>query len=489
MEQNVITTKYGQIRGKYERGMYGFLNIPYAQYERFCPPKKVEPWEGIRDCTTHGHVQYQQCPPVIPWKGWEQDEFSEDKGLNLNVWTPACDGKKREVLVWIHGGGNLEGSITNPAWEGPNIAGGHDIVFVNISYRLGLWGTLYLGDLLGEKYQYSGSLITLDKIAALEWVKENISDFGGDPENVTIMGQSGGAKSVGNLIVCPKAKGLFKKAILISGCAHTIHDLKTAKMIRDNFLESAGIKPEDAKELLTMSAEKFMELQVKYRKGHSHSNGPTIDGVTFMEHPLDYIASGKADHLEAVYIGYTREESGGYWTRKSTEPEKRRASIRSRLGKNADHVIKAYYDPALKENAEYEAYRVVLNHFNYANESVTFAEALAKRGIKTYCYRWGFEGGKGPVHLTDLSYYFRTNEENDPHDHHPAEFDYMSEVMNTTLIQFVKTGDPNNQLIPEWKPYTDPNNGTRMYFSENTTAEPFSLEEYDHEFEFLEYYL
>lgn len=486
MEQKIVTTKYGKLQGKYDRGMYGFLGIPYAQYERFMPPKKVEPWDGIKDATRHGHVQYQM-PRVLPWKGHETDEFSEDKGLTLNVWTPECDDKKRPVLVWIHGGGNLEGSITNPAWEGPNIAGGHDVVYVNISYRLGFLGTLYLRDVLGDEYKYSGSLITLDKIAALEWIKENISAFGGNPDDVTVMGQSGGAKSVGNLIVCPKAKGLFKKAVMISGCAHTIKTLDTAIEIRNRFFELNGMKLEDAKELLTMPVQQIIDMQMNYRKHYAHSNGPTIDGVTFEENPLDYIAEGKADDLEAVYIGYTREESGGYWTRKSADPEARRQSIRTRFGKNAEHVIKAYYDPALKDNAEYEAYRVVLNHFNYANESVNFAESLAKRGIKTYCYRWNFEGEIGPVHLSDLSYYFRTNAENDPHDHHPEKFDYMSEVMNTTLIQFVKTGDPNNDKIPKWIPYTNPTNGNRMYFSENTSAEPFSLETYDHEFEFLEY--
>ncbi|MBE5996186.1 MAG: hypothetical protein E7240_02380, partial [Lachnospiraceae bacterium] len=306
-------------------------------------------------------------------------------------------------------------------------------------------------------------------------------------ENVTLMGQSGGAKSVGNLITCPLAKGLFRKAVMISGCAHTMKTLDAAIRIRDAFLEANGLTREDAHKLLEVSTEEFLEMSAKYRKTHGHSNGPVIDGVVYEEHPLQYIAEGKANFLDAVYIGYTREESGGFWNRTSKDPEARRQSIRSKFGGNAQHLIDAYYEPALKENAEYEAFRNVTNHFNYANESVQFAEALAKAGIPTYAYRWEFEGERGPVHLSDLPFYFRSNQENDPHDAHPAEFDYMNDIMNTTLIQFVKTGDPNNDNIPEWKPYTDPDNGTRMYFGEHSTAEPFSLSTYDHEVEFLEY--
>jgi len=489
MDEFIAQTKYGKVRGKEQGGMLGFLNIPYASYKRFMPAQEPEAWDGVLDCTKHGHVQMQGKPPLLWWKGWENDEFTEEKGLNLNVWTPAADDGKRPVLVWVHGGGNLEGSIVNPAWEGPNIAGGHDIVFVNVSYRLDVFGALYLRDLLGEEYKYSGSNIDLDKVTALKWVKENIANFGGDPENVTLMGQSGGAKSVGNLITCPAAAGLFKRAVMISGCAHTMKTLETAKTIRDRFFEINGLKKEDASKLLTMSSEEIMAMSEKYRKIHSHSNGPVIDGVVYEEHPLDYIAEGKAGFLEAVYIGYCREESGGFWNRTSKDPEARRNSIRAKFGKNAQHMIDVYYDPQLKENAEYEAYGNVVNHFNYANESVQFAEALAKAGIKTYAYRFDFEGERGPVHLSDLPFYFRSNRDNDPHDSHPEEFDYMNDIMNPALIGFVKNGDPNHSRLPQWKPYTDPDNGNRMYFGENSSAEPFSLSTYDHDVEFLEYYL
>lgn len=483
---NVVMTKYGKVRGKFENGMYAFLGIPYAKTKRFLPPEEPDPWTGEFDATKYGPVQPQKTR--LLWEHMDQYEFAEDKGLNLNVWTPACDDQRRPVIIWIHGGGNVEGTCSVPCWDGPHLVGGHNAVQVSISYRLGFLGNLYLADLLGSEYRTSGSTMELDKIMALKWIHENIEKFGGDPKRVTIMGQSGGAKSVGNLMVSPLAKGLFQQAIMVSGCAHCLRDVTTAEIVTRQFLDLLGLKERDAEKLLTMPADEIVARQMEYRKAYPHMFGPTIDGVVFTERPEEYIAGGGCDGLN-VLIGYTRDENGGHWAGPSIDPEKRRDIIRKRFGRNSAHVIELY-NGWLKDNAEGEAYQEVGAHFSYATQSVNFACMLARRGVKTYAYRWDYNGDHGPVHLSELSYIFRTSIEEDPIWGHGHKFDANSKLMNTTWMSFVKNGDPNNEMIPAWKPYTAPANGTRMYFRDKgPEAQPFDLNTYDHDFDFIEFSL
>jgi len=483
----VVETKHGKVRGKYEKGLYTFLGIPYGRYGRFHAAQEPEPWEGEWDGTVYGPCQ-PQGPIELKWENCDEEEFTEKKGLHLNVWTPACDGKKRPVIVWIHGGGNLEGSPSNPTWDGAHLIGGHDAVEVSISYRLGFFGCLYLGHLLGDKYATSGSNNDLDKILALEWIRANIERFGGDPDCVTIMGQSGGAKSVGNLIVSPLAKGLFSQAIMMSGCAHCLKDLGTAEEITANFLEICGLKADEAEKLLTMTVDEMLEKQNAYRSRYANCFASTIDGVVYTMHPADYIASGACGDI-SVLIGYCGQEFSGHWSVKGKDPEVRRDIFRTRFSKkNASHIIKLY-DEFLKDNDECMAYQEIANRYFYANGSVNYTWMLASAGIKTWCYRWDFMADTGPIHLSDLSYVFRYTFEEDPEYGHGARYDYMSKVMNETWMSYVMNGNPNNDQIPEWRPYTSATNGQRMYFGAIPAAADFDLNRYDHDFEFIEFSL
>jgi len=219
----VANTDSGKVRGYMHNGIYTYKGIPYAGAERFMPPSKPSSWEGIRSSTTYGPVAPLITPTTVV-----QDEsefvFDHDWGytnedcLRIYVWTPGIgDNKKRPVMFWIHGGGFTAGSSQElPSYDGENLSKKGDVVVVSINHRLNVLGFLDLSA-YGDKYKHSANNSMLDIIAALEWVKTNISNFGGDPNNVTIFGKSGGGVKVNTLMAMPKAKGLFYKAVNQSG--------------------------------------------------------------------------------------------------------------------------------------------------------------------------------------------------------------------------------------------------------------------------------
>lgn len=219
----VAATAYGKVAGYIENGIYTFKGIPYAEAERFMPPHAPKAWEGVRSSRAYG-----PCCPQEFRSTWLIDEaafvsrwddgFPGEDCLRVNIWTQGLnDGKKRPVMVWIHGGGFSTGSSQEqPSYDGASLARKGDIVMVSLNHRLNVLGFLNLSS-FGDKYKYSANLGMLDIIEALKWVRNNIAAFGGDPENVTIFGQSGGGRKVSTLLCMPAAKGLFHKAIVQSG--------------------------------------------------------------------------------------------------------------------------------------------------------------------------------------------------------------------------------------------------------------------------------
>lgn len=255
----IIQTQSGALRGKPDRGMFSFLGVPYAAPPvgelRFRPPQPPEPWTGVRDAYHYG----PRCPQ--PDMG-DMEIFpdglpdSEDC-LHLNIWTPGTEGPLRPVVFQIHGGGSFRGCSHSSYYDGPNFCNGYDVVYVSINYRLGLFGYLYLGELLGEEYAASGSLGLMDQIAALQWVRDNVAAFGGDPDNITLMGHSAGAKSVSNIIISPRSKGMFRQAIIQSGSIQCLRTKETSAIVTERILRELEIKPKDAAKLLTLPAEEL----------------------------------------------------------------------------------------------------------------------------------------------------------------------------------------------------------------------------------------
>ncbi|MBR5099816.1 MAG: carboxylesterase/lipase family protein, partial [Bacteroidales bacterium] len=242
----LVETTYGTLCGYIEDGIYTFKGITYAKAERFMPPEDPDSWEGVQTALYYGN-QCNQSPRVT-WQDdceaflyqWDDGVQSEDC-LNLNVWTKGInDGKKRPVMVWLHGGGYAMGASSElPFYDGTNLAK-KDVVLVSINHRLNFLGYFDLSD-FGEKYKYSGVAGVMDMVKALEWVNKNIEAFGGDPDNVTIFGQSGGGGKVNILLGTPSAKGLFHRGIIESGSMTHLMDAQTSRDMARIAVKNLGL--------------------------------------------------------------------------------------------------------------------------------------------------------------------------------------------------------------------------------------------------------
>ena len=323
----VANTTNGKVRGYTHNGIYTFKGIPYGASTsgelRFMPPQKPEIWKGVRDCLVYG--------PICPQKantGWLQQEYGflyewidgyqDEDCLRLNIWSQGLkDRKKRPVMVWIHGGGFSTGSSQeHPSYDGENISKLGDVVLVSINHRLNIFGFLDLSD-FGSRYTSSANVGMLDIVAALEWVRDNIEEFGGDKNNVTIFGQSGGGTKVITLMAMPSTKGLFHKAISQSNSIVQVSTHEYAARITNLVLADLGISQKNIAEIHTVSparlieaianAEKKIGSKVPSDVGRSGLQ-PVVDGHVLPVHPFDPTAPGLSVGIPFM-VGTTRNEA------------------------------------------------------------------------------------------------------------------------------------------------------------------------------------
>ena len=282
-----VSTTGGDIAGYVENDVYIYKGIPYGKAERFMPAESVS-WEGVRSCRAYGPT----CPQGAR-TGWYNDEqafssawndgFSDEDCLRLNIWTPGInDGGKRAVMVWLHGGGFHSGNGQEwPSYDGRALAGGHDVVVVTLNHRLNVLGHLDLS-FFGEKYAASGNVGMTDIVKALEWVRDNITTFGGDPDNVTIFGQSGGGGKVTTLMAMPSAKGLFKKAIVESGSITTVMDKKYSQRIGRYTVHHLGLSPLQVDQIASVPYEQLLaagQKAVAQAREEAAKDGAVPDNV------------------------------------------------------------------------------------------------------------------------------------------------------------------------------------------------------------------
>jgi len=264
----VADTASGKIRGVEVDGIRVFKGIPYgadtAGPNRFMPPAPVAKWTGVRDALEYGQSAPQSEPGArraasdLAVAGAGLRTEGEDC-LVLNVWTPAlADGRKRPVMVWCHGGGFATGSGSSPITEGQNLARRGDVVVVTINHRLNVLGFTYLGEPGGTEFAASGDAGMLDIVKALEWVRDNIARFGGDPETVTVFGQSGGGRKVATLLAMPSAKGLFHRAIIESGATIRLVERDQATRVAAELMKTLGLGKTQVKALQSLPVDTIM---------------------------------------------------------------------------------------------------------------------------------------------------------------------------------------------------------------------------------------
>lgn len=311
----VVRTTAGLVRGADGgvEGIAAFRGIPYAAPPvgplRLRPPQPPRPWDGERQATAPGPVAPQRQGPLERTFGG-YGEIDEDC-LSVNVWTPGPDpAARRPVLVWIHGGSFTTGAGAIPWYDGSRLAARGDVVVVTLNYRLGALGFLHLGDLGGEAWAGSGNTGLLDQVAALGWVRDNVAAFGGDPERVTVFGESAGAMSITTLLAMPAATGLFQRAILQSGAGMFVQDRPTATALAVELLDELGVPHDELGRLADIPIDAVLDAQAAAggrRAGVGLAFMPVVDGATLAARPEAALAAGVAAHV-AVLAGTNRDE-------------------------------------------------------------------------------------------------------------------------------------------------------------------------------------
>lgn len=469
LEEPVVTTAAGKLRGYKMDDIYHFEGIRYAKAKRFQNPQKVTPWEGIKDATNYG----PGCPvlrnPVpsgevrIPHRFWPSSENCQ----YLNVWTNSLDVSERKaVMVWFHGGGFADGSaIEQVAYDGTNMARYGDVVVVTVNHRLNVFGFLDLSD-FGEKYANSKNAGLADLVAALMWVRENIAQFGGDPENVTIFGQSGGGGKVSTLLQMPSVDGLFHKAMVISGVRPEGSKIMAppensdAHLLVDAMLAELGIAPDKIEEIETVSYSALAAAYLKVKDAVEAVGGyvgcSPLPNDYFVGHPEEV---GFREHAQEIpmVVGSVFGEMAfnpGVAQKYEKTREEQIAIVRETFGDATEDIVAKY-------EAAYPGQNLIdilsLDCFtrtptvNYVKKKASYGKAPVYNYL--FNYEFPYQDGKRPWHCSDLPFFFH-NTDKVMICNKPGVSDALEQKMSTLLTNFAKYGDPNHSSLPRWEPST-----------------------------------
>lgn len=485
-ETAIVQTAYGKVKGYIHNGIFTYKGIPYAQAARFMMPEKPASWSGIRSSLTYGPV----CPTDLTTIVNDEFEFvfqhnwgySNENCQSLNIWTSKInDGKKRPVMVWLHGGGFTAGSsVELPSYDGENIARKGDVVLVSLNHRLNILGFLDLSA-YGEKYKSSANAGLLDLVAALQWVKQNIDQFGGDPDNVTIFGQSGGGAKVSSLMNAPAAKGLFQKAIVESGSyLNKFAEKSVAQQISAALLQELGLQPSQVDSLQKISydvlnaagkaalkkVEGVLRAAGKPIAGFGLSWGPSLDGSLLPYQPDEAAAVAISNNIPLL-VGSTKNEFAPFipGTRNIIMDKATIQLEKKYAGKTADYlsaVLKAY--PATTKPSDY-----LDLDFTFRAGTVRQANQKAIPGaaaVYMYMFTWQSPVNDGiykAMHCMELPFVFNNIARCEEMTGGGKEAYVLADKMSQSWINFARSGNPAAPGLPAWPAYTK-ENGSLMIF-------------------------
>jgi para-nitrobenzyl esterase len=482
-ESPVADTAFGTVRGTTIEGIRIFKGIPYggttAGKNRFMPPTRPTPWTGVRDALVYGPTAPQgsgggDAPAAAPAQ-------SEDC-LVLNVWTPAVgNAPKRPVMVWLHGGGFSTGSGSQRILDGTSLAHTYDVVVVTINHRLNVFGFTHLADTLGADFTSSGAVGALDIVAALEWVRDNIERFGGDPSLVTIFGQSGGGRKVATLMSMPRAKGLFHRAIIESGAVLKLTPREDANRETEMLLTELGLSTARARELQDVPVDRLLAAnaaalaKVKTRPPGWSANSPTVDGHVLPSHPWD--PAGPAISADIpLLIGWARTEETLYdrptAEKLALDDAGLRARVAARLGVDPAPIIDAYRT-AHPEATPWDLHILIATD----HPRGTYARELAKRKADqrrapAYLYRFDWETPEGGGHMRsphtiEIQFVFNNIKIAGPLISKMPEAYALAEKTSAAWVAFAKSGDPNTPKLPRWPAYSPQARDTMLFNNES----------------------
>ncbi len=459
-----VETAFGRVRGYMDKGICSFRGVPYgdttAGANRFLPPRKPQPCTGVRDAVELGHRAPQLDAPRVPeWFVMDRTEPQGEDCLVVNVWTPALDSQKRPVVVWLHGGGFTGGSNGFTAYDGASLARRHNVVVVGVNHRLNGFGFLYLGDLCGDKYA-DANVGMLDIVAALQWTKDNVDRFGGDPGSVTVFGQSGGGSKVSTLLGMPAARGLFHRAYAMSGSQvrSTPRDQATATARR--VLEQLSISPNQIERINSLPMRQLRQLM---NGGGLGGWGPVVDGRTIPAHIFDPAATDISADVPLM-IGSTETEQT--WNANQlydplTDAELREDAARAmRTTEAAAQGVIDLYKRNRPKASNLDIYLILssdASNFRTGTDTQALRKAEQRKApVYKYYFQWysPVRGGMlRSMHTMDVPFVFYNHVIAASEIGTGPETAALAEKMSATLVQFAKTGNPNNRTIPNWPAY------------------------------------
>lgn len=469
-----VETTLGTIRGQEREHDHAFLGVPYALSpageRRWLAPAPLEPWAGVVETTAPGAAAPQD--PFVPSTFRAQGPESEDC-LFLNVFTPACDDGRRPVLFWIHGGGFSHGSGTQRHYDGGPLAARGDAVVVTINYRLGALGYLYLGAHGGDRWGAATNAGQLDQIAALRWVHDNIERFGGDPDNVTIFGQSAGGVAVSTLLAMPAARGLFAKAIAQSGTANRLGGTDHAASVATAFLDRVGVPDADPTALRAVPVPELLQAQ-----GARGALSPVVDGDTLPIKPLAGIRDGAVADIPLM-IGTARDEQRLYVApdRPPIDDDTLVAQVAATLPRGAaDRAAEAVEVYRVSRSARglgatnHDVADAVATASRFRMPALRMAEAASAHQPATFVYQFDWEspargGTLGACHGIEIPFVFgsigRTGD--DRMSGSGPDADRLSGQLMDAWIAFARHGDPSHDGIGPWPGYDAATRSTMVF--------------------------
>jgi para-nitrobenzyl esterase len=470
-----VTTTSGKVRGTVEDQVQAFKGVPYAAStagaNRFMPPAKREPWTNVRDCFELGLRAPQlassfhgQVPPEF--ESMDRDEPMGEDCLVLNIWTPSVGGgPKRPVMVWLHGGGYTSGSGGFVCYDGTQLAKKHDVVAISLNHRLTVLGYLYLAGIGGEKYANSSNLGNLDIIAALGWIRDNIALFGGDPNNVTIYGQSGGGGKVSSLMAMPAAKGLFQRAVVESGAAVKGVPRDTANKSAEMFLAKLNLKPDQVNQLETLSIDQLLQATTPAAMpgGPGLALAPVVDGHSLPADPFDPVASEISAGVPLL-IG-TVEDEVAFFPNQILDPiddASLHAHVKQILRNASDEQVDkliAAYRAGRPGASNTDLYLIIASDATFRAGVVTEADRKALQGqgaVYQYYFTWKSpvrDGKLRAFHTIEIPFVFDNVDAAKSMIGSGKDRYALAEKVSSAWVAFARTGNPNTKLAPRWETF------------------------------------
>jgi para-nitrobenzyl esterase len=467
----VANTTSGKIRGVVqENKVNAFRGIPYGAptggANRFMPPAKPEAWTGIKETIEWGpeapqgpHTEIPEVAATIP-----KQTISEDC-LHLNVWTNALDARKRPVMVWLHGGGFTSGSGSYTMYDGANMARKHDVVTVTLNHRLNSFGFLYLANIGGAKYANASNAGMLDIVAALEWVRDNIANFGGDPNNVTIFGQSGGAGKVSTLLAMPGAKGLFHRAIVQSGANLKGVSTEDATKTAHELMDKLGVKTAD--ELQRVPMDQLVAATLATR---GLRLAPVVDGKTLPGGPFDPTAPALSADVPLL-IGSTEFEVNFFPNTKLDPIDDAQLHAAVKQATRADDAavdkLIAVYRKGRPKASQIDLSQIIASD-GFRAGVISEAERKSAQPAPVYLYYFTWktpvhEGKLKAFHTLEIPFVLDNVDEAKSMTGSREDRYALQDKMSGAWAAFARTGNPNHKGLPNWPAFKTDQRSTMVF--------------------------